>query len=201
MSTNTHKSWHIHKEVNREKTRCLQDEFNAAKDKSAKGLEDVLSGKDISTNELLAQIHKLGDPSPLDSAISNSINIPAPVVATTVNDELSRFDPLLYPIELDVSSEEPPLKKQYQSPIKKEGSFNTQDDKSTVSTAPNRTSGQRDYRMQGSLIKEFCRSLPHSCHEFRRGRKGGSTYSTPYNTYTTKHATVARKGSPNGEKS
>lgn len=196
MSTNTHKSWHVHREVNREKARRLQDELNAAKDRSAKGLDDVLSGETVSTTELLKQIHKLGDSSPLDSTISNSINPPVPAAAAAaLNDELSRFDPLLYPIEPDLPAEEPPLKKHYQNHIKREGLFNTHNDKSTISTAANRPDGQRKRRTQDGLVKKFCGSLPHPGHEFGRDGQRCPTHSASHNTHSTKHAAIACKSS------
>lgn len=114
MSVNTHKSWHIHREVNREKVRRLQDELSAAKDRSAKGLEVILSGESATTNELLEQVYKLGEPPLPEPIASADISSPVPTAVIPLNDELSRFDPLVYPIEPDISTEKLAMRKPYQ---------------------------------------------------------------------------------------
>ena len=195
MSVNTHKSWHIHREVNKERIRRLQDELKTAKDKSAKGLEEILNGEHLTTSELLGQIHKLGEPSPLDPVVSNSNNVPIPITTIAPNDELSRFDPLIYPIELDVPAEEPTLKKQHQNCIGKERSSNTSNDQNTVSAATNRPVGQANCGTQDGLIKELRGSLSHSSHDFRRDSKRGPAHSASHLTHLDKHAAVTHESS------
>ncbi|KAE8302834.1 hypothetical protein GL50803_0014182 [Giardia duodenalis] len=194
MSVNTHKSWHIHREVNREKVRRLQDELSAAKDRSAKGLEVILSGESATTNELLEQVYKLGEPPLPEPIASADISSPVPTAVIPLNDELSRFDPLVYPIEPDISTEKLAMRKPYQGSTAKEGLSSVSDGQSVPSTTAGELLHQETHRMQDDIRKKFYGSALHSNRSFRRRREEDLIHFMPHNVHVGKHTAVIRKG-------
>ncbi|EFO64370.1 Hypothetical protein GLP15_5047 [Giardia lamblia P15] len=193
MSVNTHKSWHIHREINKEKVRRLQDELSAAKDRSAKDLETILNGESVTINELLEQVYKLGEPPLPEPITSADVNFPGPTVTIPLNDELSRFDPLVYPIEPDVPTEESLIRRPHQGRTVAGRLSNVSDDQSVPSTTASKSVHQEEHRMQGDTRKKFYGSTLSFSRNFRRCRKGDSAHPMSYNVHATKHATATHR--------